>query len=425
MLSYLWKRNQNYYYRIKVPSDLITLFPCRIIRISLKTADVDAAKVLAANVHRQVQNCFALLRSGAVDADMSGQLVKSLLPSRKRLVVVEAAGELITQSGPTLADLAEAYVVDRSPHWTEKTKLEFECQLKLLVEIMGNKEISGYTRVDCLNARDVLLRLPANFTKRKEFRGMSVAEIAALGLSDRLTTKTVNKYLVLLSSLFKWMQKSGYTAGNVATGLVLPIETTPAEERKAYSLEDIARIKLNLPREDDHPEKYWIPLIALYQGMRLDEICQLHLEDILDAEGLLCFDINDGGERNVKTKASKRVVPIHPKLLELGLLEYVQQRRETGAIQLWGNIKPDKLGDWGKWFGNWYGRFNRKYVTTDPLKVFHSFRHTVANTLKQAGVAESVIAEILGHANSSITTGRYGKRYRPSVLLEALMKLDY
>jgi integrase len=49
----------------------------------------------------------------------------------------------------------------------------------------------------------------------------------------------------------------------------------------------------------------------------------------------------------------------------------------------------------------------------------------VADTLKQKGVAEGIISEILGHANQSISTGRYGKRYRPSVLLEALIRLDY
>jgi len=62
-------------------------------------------------------------------------------------------------------------------------------------------------------------------------------------------------------------------------------------------------------------------------------------------------------------------------------------------------------------FGNWYRRFNRQYVTDDPKKVFHSMCHTVADTLKQAGVPEVVISEILGHTHSSITSGRYGKRY--------------
>ena len=70
-------------------------------------------------------------------------------------------------------------------------------------------------------------------------------------------------------------------------------------------------------------------------------------------------------------------------------------------------------------------RFNREHVTTDKAKVFHSLRHTVADTLKQAGVQEVVISEIMGHANDSMTMSRYGKRYQPKVLLDALMHLDY
>jgi integrase len=59
-------------------------------------------------------------------------------------------------------------------------------------------------------------------------------------------------------------------------------------------------------------------------------------------------------------------------------------------------------------------------------KEFYSMRHTVTDTLKQAGELETVIAELVGHSTSgSMTMGRYGKRYQPKVLLEALVQLDY
>uniref|UniRef100_A0A832M0W9 Site-specific integrase n=1 Tax=Oscillatoriales cyanobacterium SpSt-402 TaxID=2282168 RepID=A0A832M0W9_9CYAN len=423
MLFYLWKRQTTYYYRIKVPSDLSSLFPCQLIRISLRTNDIGAAKVAAANIHRRVQNNFALLRSGTIDPESEGKLISSLLPNRKQFMVVEV--ESVAKSGSDLSEMIEAYIADRSPSWAEKTKLEFTCQYKVILNILGNKAVNDFTRADLVACREVLSRLPPNFSKKRDTCNITPIELSRTAWPETLKTKSVNSYINLVTSIFNWMHKNGIISNNIATGLVLPIASAPHEERKAYALEDIKRIKLHLPRDNDHPEKYWIPLIAMYQGMRLDEACQLHLEDILDVEGLPCFDINDAGDRNVKTRSSKRIVPIHPNLVELGLLDYVRQRQELEALQLWENIKPDKLGDWGKWFGNWYGRFNRKHVTADPLKVFHSFRHTVADTLKQAGVAEGIIAEILGHANQSITTGRYGKRYRPQVLMEALVKLAY
>ena len=423
MLSYLWKRNATYYYRIKIPSDLSSFFPTRLLRVSLKTRDADAAKITAANLHRMVQNNFALLRSGAMDAEVCTQLVKAIMPEAKRYVVVEVEGR--EDRGPTLSDMISAYVTDRSPGWTEKTKLEFACQFQVLLRILGDRPAQDISRIDLINCREVLRRLPPNFSKRKNLREIHPIELSKRDWEATLKPKSINRYVSILTALFTWMHKNGSIANNIAAGLTLPIETSPQEERKPYSAVDIERIKGSLPRDNRNPERYWIPLIAMYQGMRLDEICQLHLDDVRMVDGLPCFDINDGGERNVKTNSSKRIVPIHPALISDGLLEYVDGLREREAVQLWENIRPDKLGDWGKWFGNWYGRFNRKFVTDDPLKVFHSFRHTVADTLKQKGVAEGIIAEILGHANGSITTGRYGKRYRPAVLLEALKKLDY
>jgi integrase len=78
------------------------------------------------------------------------------------------------------------------------------------------------------------------------------------------------------------------------------------------------------------------------------------------------------------------------------------------------------------WLLAWNRRFNREHISEDKCKVFHSFRHTFTDALKQAGILETIISELVGHSTSeSMTMGRYGKRYQPKVLLEALMKLDY
>lgn len=74
---------------------------------------------------------------------------------------------------------------------------------------------------------------------------------------------------------------------------------------------------------------------------------------------------------------------------------------------------------------NLYSRFNRREVTDNPKKCFHSFRHTVANQLKQNGISETVIAELLGHKNDNITTGRYGKNYNVELLADAIFVIRY
>ena len=78
--------------------------------------------------------------------------------------------------------------------------------------------------------------------------------------------------------------------------------------------------------------RFWAPLIALYSGMRLEEICQLHLSDIVKMDGVLCFSINEesGGSgyvKHVKSSAGIRKVPVHPHLWdELGLEKFVASR---------------------------------------------------------------------------------------------------
>ncbi len=423
MSFYLTKRNQTYYYRIKIPTDLSHLIPSREIKQSLKTRNLDAAKLAVAGINLKVQSLFSLLRVGAIDQEEIPRLIASYLPRKRLFKVIATEG---SDSGNLkLSEVIQLFVTDKSPRWTVKTKLEFSCMFDVLVELIGDRDICVLTRADGLACRDKLMSLPANFRKKRQYRGMSVAQILRVSADEKLTPKTVNKYLVLLSSLFKWCVKNGMMENNIAEGLSLPEETSAHEERKPYDLCDLKRIMLNLPHKPDEPEKFWIPVIAMHSGMRLDEVCQLHVDDVREVDGVLCFDINDAGERKVKTQGSKRLVPVHPVLLRLGFENYLKGRLAVCAVKLWENLEPNKYGYWGKKIGNWYGRFNRKHITQDPKKVFHSFRHTVADTLKQKGVPEGVIAEILGHANQSITTGRYGKRYRPAILLESLEKLDF
>ena len=60
-----------------------------------------------------------------------------------------------------------------------------------------------------------------------------------------------------------------------------------------------------------------------------------------------------------------------------------------------------------------------------PRRDFHSFRHTLANELKQQGVAEAQVAALIGHSKGGITFERYGKPYTPPVLADMMTRLDY
>ncbi|WP_404299608.1 tyrosine-type recombinase/integrase [Halomonas sp.] len=74
----------------------------------------------------------------------------------------------------------------------------------------------------------------------------------------------------------------------------------------------------------------------------------------------------------------------------------------------------------------WFSRLRAKLELsgTKGRKDFHSFRHTVANCLKQQGYAESLIGGLLGHATGGITYERYGKEFKPESLQSAVEALS-
>ncbi len=207
-------------------------------------------------------------------------------------------------------------------------------------------------------------------------------------------------------------------------------------ERKPYSTDDLKTLFTHL-REDRlnnwKIHKLWIPLIALYSGARENEICQLQTENVFSTGGIPCFEITEEGDEHasLKTQSSKRVIPVHPVLLQLGFLDYVQKRRESrrtrrpGENRLWFTLEYKEKYGYAHDFQKFFGRFNRKNVTADDKKVFHSFRHNFTNNLKQQGVQESMVAELVGHSVNSMTFSRYGKDFNPAILLENMKKLDY
>jgi integrase len=256
----------------------------------------------------------------------------------------------------------------------------------------------------------------------------------AMNVAKPLSETSVNKHVALVGAFLKWAARHSYVEANYAEGLSIVRRTKKeSEERETYSVEDLRRL-LGSPLYRDtlharetygkHPERYWIPLIGLFSGMRLNEICQLHVEDMREVDGIPCIDINSEGTRKLKNPSSRRVVPIHPELVRLGLAGYVARIRKRGDTRFWMNLKEKRDG-YAQYMSKWYQRFNRKHVTEKPKRVFHSFRYSVADNLKQRRVEGSIISELLGHSIPSISTGRYGKSYEPPVMLAALKVLDY
>jgi integrase len=155
-------------------------------------------------------------------------------------------------------------------------------------------------------------------------------------------------------------------------------------------------------------------------GARLEELCQLRVDDFAEQQGIQCIRIDDTREgQKLQNASSRRVIPLHPALLDLGLLQYVASVKATGTDRLFPELDAVR-GKLGHAPSKWFGRFKAKLGITDPRKTFHSFRHTLIDDLRDAGVQDSLIKRIAGHEDGAVTFSVYGSRSPLRAMADAL-----
>ena len=333
--------------------------------------------------------------------------------------------------GPLLSEVISLYFKDNA-HLEPKSAEAYQAVYKTLLEVIGDQPIAAVNRSMIREFKDTIQRLPSNREKRCEYRGKSIAEIMEMDVTDPLSTQTINHYLTRTSTLFKFALQEGLVERNPAEGLGIKLDKRPDEECDQFDKNDLTKLFHSPSYCRDtfkHSYMFWLPVLGLYTGARLNELCQLHLDDFQKKDGLLVMSINSKGEKDTKTKTSKRIVPLHPFLVrDLRLPERVEQLRLSGAQRLFPELKKRRDGysqDASKWFGR-YRKGQGVGLEEDVRKVFHSFRHTFINALKQALVNPDIIRELDGHKGRDMTMDRYGKPFTPDTLYhEAIVKLSF
>jgi integrase len=174
--------------------------------------------------------------------------------------------------------------------------------------------------------------------------------------------------------------------------------------------------------------------MGLYTGARLDEICQLDVADIVEAENPKCAiritedaredaEETSGMNKRLKTKAGDRTVPIHAHLLELGFMEYVKSRPPEGKLF---DVKYyAETETWAHDAGKHFSGFKTK-LGFGKNKVFHSFRRTMVSALADEGVEDPKLRAIVGHEQDAVTYKVYKKSgFKPHLLNAEVQKVDW
>ena len=277
---------------------------------------------------------------------------------------------------------------------------------------------------------------PKNAAQRLPYRDLPIKErFAAARVEDErrlLEPTTINsKYLSPLRRIFEWLKAAGrgpdanpfaeirahrpkradrmakrrdFTDGEAATLLALPL-FTGSKGARLKPLYAPGRVRVS-------DWRFWVPLISLYSGMRLNEACALAVADIKEQGGLPFMHVRDLLEgQHTKSEAAWRKVPIHHALLEAGFMDFVGKARASGHPQLFSDLQVNEDGYVSdvpqKFFVHIIARAANPDVDEPGKLTFHSTRHTVVTKLRNLNCREDISTEIVGHEKEGVHAG-YG-----------------
>lgn len=346
--------------------------------------------------------------------------------------------------GPTLAKLIEAHNAEPSRKTlSPKSRLKAAAQERLFKEVIGpEKPVTDIRRTDAAALVDLLLKLPPNATKRfPKLTSQEAAQAAAAAGISPMTRMTARSYLSAFSSLMEFAVTRGWRMDNPAARLSVGSDGVAAKDRRhPFNTDQLGRI-FNAPLyrgcvEDGlgyarpGPQvirrgRFWVPLISLFSGMRMNEICQLHVDDLTEMDGahVILVQADEDGIKRIKTAAGTRYVPIHPELKRSGLLAYHAEMRSTGEKRLFPELTSARTSGYlSDNFSKWFANFLASAGAKRPRTSFHSFRHTYRDALREADIsAERVRA--LGGWSSGRTEDDYGSGLRASTLAQEIAKV--
>ena len=317
----------------------------------------------------------------------------------------------------------------RADKWSPDTQ-RLVTGVKKLLFLYFNEDTPVYriTRDNLLEFRDLLYKIPTKLAQKSRYKDKSLSQILKLGeKDDKLSEPTIQKYMIRVIQFFNYCFDSGYIGKSITAKMNVKIDIDPSERAVLpYDVSEarkIFEIVTSIKQSGKSPssrieasELYYVTMIAAYSGMRIKEITQLHKEDIVLKDGIYCFNINTNDGKTTKTKNSIRFVPIHSKLIDLGLLEYVNSKKS-------GNIFKVSNKDFSEIFRS---QIQRKFIDKDSKKTFYSFRHYFIDYLVQREVEANLIAQIVGHEKQyKILLNTYAKPINANTLKAKVEMVSY
>lgn len=282
----------------------------------------------------------------------------------------------------TFYQASQKWISENSTGWKHSTHMKYQNYLDhYIIPVWGDKLVS---EIDETQYKNLILQLKDSLKE-----------------SSIHTVNTILKNcLAQVPGSLNIIPKSRKKKGTVKEIEILTGSETATLVRNCMDIRDTTSLGI---------------LIALFEGIRLGELCALRWQDINTKDGVLYIrhtlqriqNLPEQTEMLGKTRLlldtpknhKERTIPIHPQLR--AWLEEKQKLHLDAEFILSGNFKPIEPRTMTSRF--------KKFCKTHGLRdfKFHTLRHTFATRCVESGMDMKVLSEILGHSSVKITLDRY------------------
>ena len=364
-----------------------------------------------------------------------------LQAKRKKIEFKTKKLEGVDKPKYTLGQAVEAYISDRKKYVTPRQSQDIEFTLNIFLSSLVDFKADS-SGIDTKKLKDDVLEkldiLPFNLMRKPEFKKYFDGELR-LGLEvfwmyvkagkhenyQIIKARTKDKHIDTLKSFWGWAENEGFynlpknpflnirkfaNKTAIANGEVLVrYPFTDEELSRIFSKELVLKVKSE--------GQYWVSLIGLFTGARLNEIAQLHTADIFYVDGIACMRILDDIDRkSVKNDSSRRGFPLPQKLLDFGFIEYYESMKSLNQVYLFPTFY-NATYSFGRQVGKWFNDTCLKSKSINIQdKTFHNLRHTFINKLRESGADDKTIMDFSGHSDD--------EKKLKSVLYKVYLKTD-
>ncbi|WP_244485510.1 site-specific integrase [Bradyrhizobium tropiciagri] len=323
-----------------------------------------------------------------------------------------------------------------------KGRGEAESVVQFAIDFLGDPRMNELTEEKWKLLDDALPDIPNREnipaeSSKSLFKRYKYAETHGWSELVRVTTTTIkSRYWGGLYKFIDWAIQEKHYRGSRYTFVCIDPENLAPLPRDAFDEEELLTL-LKQPLFTGCKNKlhvwqtggcfvqshiYWGFLICILTGMRPGEVGRLKCADIRTDNQFFYFDLRPfdarGGRvalqdlRDLKTNAAGRVIPIHPLLIELGLLERMQELMDKGETRLFPEwevyVRKDGTERRSQPLSKSWQYVKKLQKLSRADLTLYSTRHLMADWLDSDGIAQRTRDRILGHASD--VRGRYGRK---------------